>query len=331
MFLAKEDTVKTFRIAGTPLEVTRIAYGCMGIGGGWGPGPLEDKTRKEALVTLQAALDEGINFYDHADIYGRGRCEEAFSGIWNVHPGLRDRIVIQTKCGIRFRDDPVAGYPQRYDYSREHILQSVDGSLKRLNTDYVDILLLHRPDALVEPQEVAEAFDVLQHTGKVRFFGVSNHSPWQIDLLKRWVRQPLVVNQLELNVVHNHLINAGVNVNQGQPGTQADGTLEYCRLHGITIQAWSPVAHGRIANAETKGDELTRGAAEAARVLAARKGVSLDAILVAWLLRHPAGIQPIIGTTRPERIREACRADAVELTREEWYTLFAAGRGKSVA
>jgi predicted oxidoreductase len=304
----------------------------MGIGGGWGTGPLQEQTRKDALVSVQAALDRGINFYDHANIYGRGRCEEAFSGVWKEHPGLRQRIVVQTKCGIRFRDDPVAGYPQRYDYSRDHILESVDGSLKRLKTDYVDILLLHRPDALVEPQEVAEAFDVLQHTGKVRFFGVSNHSPWQIELLRRSLRQPLVVNQLELNVVHNHLIDAGVNVNQGEPGMQADGTLEYCRLHDITVQAWAPMAHGRIAAAgEGKGGPRAAGAATAAAALAGRKGVSPEAILVAWLLRHPAGIQPIIGTTKPERIREVCKADDVELTREEWYELFAAGRGKTVA
>lgn len=326
--------MKTYRIPQTPLEVTRLAYGCMGIGGGWGPGPLSEQTRKEALVSVRAALDAGINFFDHADIYGRGRCEEAFSGIWKDRPGLRPTIVLQTKCGIRFKNDPGEGDPQRYDFSRDHILEAVEGSLKRLKTDYVDILLLHRPDPLVEPQEVAEAFDRLYVSGKVRFFGVSNHSSRQIELLKRWIARPLVVNQLELNVVHNQLIDQGTIVNQEEPSRPAhgDGTLEYCRLNGILVQAWSPVAHGKIDKAASgQGDERMKAAAAAVKSMALKKGVSLDAVLFAWLLRHPAGIQPIIGTTSAERIRDACTADTVDLTREEWYELFTAGRGAPVA
>ena len=326
--------MKTYRIAQTPFEVTRIAYGCMGIGGGWDPGPLAAQTRVAGLASVKAALDVGINFFDHADIYARGRCEEAFSGIWKEVPGLRSRIVIQTKCGIRFENDPAQGAPQRYDYSSEHILASVEGSLRRLKTDYVDILLLHRPDALVEPDEVAAAFEKLYVAGKVRYFGVSNHSAWQIELLKKSITHPLVVNQLELNVVHNQLINAGVSVNQDEPAlpTHGEGTLEYCRLHDITIQAWSPLAHGRIARAlGGQGDERMRGAAEFAASLATKKGVGMDAVLLAWLLRHPAGIQPILGTTQPDRIRESCKADDVELTREEWYAMLTAGRGSKVA
>jgi predicted oxidoreductase len=326
--------MKTYRIAQTPFEASRIAYGCMGIGGGWGPGPLSDQTRREALVSVRAALDEGINFFDHADIYGRGRCEEAFSGIWKDRPGLRPKIIVQTKCGIRFKNDPREGVPQRYDFSKKHILESVEGSLRRLKTDYVDILLLHRPDALVEPEEVAEAFEELFTSGKVRYFGVSNHSPWQMELLKKYVAHPLVVNQLELNVVHNQLVDTGVSVNQAaaERPTQGEGTLEYCRLHEITVQAWSPVAHGRISRAlEENEDGSSKAAAVHAKSLAELKGVSIDAVLVAWLLRHPARIQPIIGTTNTARIREACKADAVELSREEWYGLFTAGRGAPVA
>ena len=326
--------MKTYSIANTPLTVTRIVYGCMGIGGGWAPGPLAEHTRKEALSAVRAALDAGINFFDHADIYGRGRCEEAFSGIWQERPGLRGQIVLQTKCGIRFEDDPVEGGLRRYDFSREHILHSVDASLGRLKTDYIDILLLHRPDALAEPEEIAAAFDALQSAGKVRYFGVSNHSAWQIELLKRAVRQPLVVNQLELNLVHNQLIRAGTVVNQDEPAhaIHGEGTLEYCRLHDITIQAWSPVAHGALAKASIgRGEEKMRATAEAARALAEKKGVSMDAILVAWLLRHPAGIQPVIGTTNPQRIKETCAADNVGLTREEWYALLAAGSARTVA
>jgi predicted oxidoreductase len=326
--------MKTYSIANTPLNVTRIAYGCMGIGGGWAPGPLTERTRKDALAAVSAALDEGIDFFDHADMYGRGRCEEAFSGIWQERPGLRSQVVLQTKCGIRFEDDPVKGGLRRYDFSREHILRSVDASLQRLKTEYVDILLLHRPDALAEPEEIASAFDALQSAGKVRHFGVSNHSAWQIELLKRAVRQPIVVNQLEINLVHNQLIAAGTIVNQDEPARaiHGEGTLEYCRLHDITVQAWSPVAHGALANAGAgRGDEKMRTAAAAAQEMAKNKGVSLDAILVAWLLRHPAGIQPVIGTTNPKRIKETCAADGVSLTREEWYALLAAGSGRSVA
>jgi predicted oxidoreductase len=325
--------MKTLRIAHTPFDVTRIVYGCMGIGGGWNPGPLQDQTRKEALLALNAALAEGINFFDHADIYCRGRSEEAFSALWPEHPGLRPRIVIQTKCGIRFPDDPAPGAPGRYDFSREHILRSVEGSLRRLKTDYVDILLLHRPDALVEPEEVAEAFDVLCHTGKVRFFGVSNHSAAQIELLRRWVRQPLVVNQLELSLVYNQLIDEGITTDQkaGRRAAQLQGTLDYCRLHDVTVQAWSPLAHGAFVKALTGAgspeDPRIREAAQAAKALADKKGVDMDAVLLAWIIRHPAGIQPIIGTTKPDRIRAACRADGVELSREEWYSLFAVGRG----
>ena len=326
--------MKTQSIANTPLSVTRIVYGCMGIGGGWAPGPLTERTRKEALEAVRAALDEGINFFDHADIYGRGRCEEAFSGIWQERPGLRSQIVLQTKCGIRFEDDPAGAGLRRYDFSKEHILRSVDASLRRLKTEYVDILLLHRPDALAEPEEIAAAFDTLLSAGKVRHFGVSNHSALQIELLKRAVRQPLVVNQREMNIVHNQLITAGTIVNQDEPARaiHGEGTLEYCRLHDITVQAWSPVAHGALAKADVgRGEEKMRSAAAVARAMAEKKGVSLDAILVAWLLRHPAGIQPVIGTTNPQRIKETCAADTVGLTREEWYALLAAGTGRGVA
>ena len=322
--------MRTFKIKGISMEVTRIAYGCMGIGGAWDATPLTDQTRKDAMLAVHAALDQGINFFDHADIYGRGKAEEAFSQVWRDRPSLRQSVIVQTKCGIRFENDPVPGVPLRYDYSHDHIMRAVEGSLRRLGTDYVDILLLHRPDALVEPQEVARAFDRLSADGKVRCFGVSNHSAWQIELLKRWVTQRLVVNQLEVNVVHNQLVNAGVSVNQDQPAmpTHGEGTLEYCRLNDITIQAWSPLAHGAFAK---QSNERATKTAEVAEALARQKGVSVEAILVGWLLRHPAGIQPVIGTTKPDRIKAACQADSVELTREEWYQLFTAGRGGRVA
>ena len=322
--------MKTLRIANTPLEVSRIAYGCMNLGGGWDREPLTEPTRRAALAAIRAALEQGVNFFDHADIYCRGKSEEVFSLIWQEVPGLRERVVVQTKCGIRFEGDPDDGAPGRYDFSYAHIIQSVEGSLRRLETDYLDILLLHRPDALVGPEEVARAFDALSQSGKVRFFGVSNHTAAQIALLQKYVRQPLVVNQLELSLLHSQLIDAGIVFNQTQPPgpMRNEGTLEYCHLHGITLQAWGPLASGAVVGAGPEPlSEAARQVSAAVADLAREKNVSPEAIAIAWLLRHPAKIQPIIGTTNPARIRVACEADGVALTREEWYRLFIAGRG----
>jgi predicted oxidoreductase len=320
--------MRTQKIAG--MEVSRIAYGCMTIGGGWSRDPLTAQHKKEASAAIRAALDAGINLFDHADIYCFGKSEEVFAEMWRETPGLRERIVLQSKCGIRFAGDPDQQAPHRFDFSREHILAAVEGSLKRLRTDHLDILLLHRPDALVAPEEVAGAFESLKAGGKVRCFGVSNHSASQIALLRRWVAQPLVVNQLELNPLHTHLLDGGLLVNQDNQTRTVRGedTLEYCRLHDITIQAWSPLARGVLSGRTTeKKDERSAKAAEVVARLAGDKGVSREAIVIAWLLRHPARIQPVIGTRNPERIRAACEADGVELTREEWYGLFIAGRG----
>ncbi|MCW5849995.1 MAG: aldo/keto reductase [Anaerolineae bacterium] len=308
------------RIGPTPLEGSRIVFGCM---------TLSEDTR-EAITAIQTALDQGINVFDHADIYGRGQREATFSAIWDALPGLRDKIVIQSKCGIRFRGTPDPSSPGRYDFSREHIVESVEGSLRRLKTDYLDILLLHRPDPLVEPAEVAEAFTTLKQSGKVRYFGVSNHSGPQIDLLRRTLPDPLIANQMELNLLHNHLVNAGVSVNQDNLTwpVRGEGTLEYCRLHDITLQAWSPLARGHLSgNLPANADDRTVRAAEAVAQMAAAKGVSREAIVLAWLLRHPARMQAVIGTTNRERIKACCQATEVQLSREEWYTLFIAGRG----
>jgi predicted oxidoreductase len=321
--------MKTQRIANTPFEVSRIALGCLGLGGSWDYEPLSAQTRAAAMVTVRTALDQGINFFDHASIYACGKSEEAFSAIWRERPGLRHEIVVQSKAGIRLWNDPEGG-PQRYDFSYDYLMRSVEGSLKRLGTDYLDILLLHRPDPLVEPEEVARALGELQASGKVRFFGVSNHTPYQIELLKKCVKQPFVVNQLEINVVHNQLINAGVVTNQDEPAwpVRGEGTLEYCRLHDITVQAWSPLARGYLSGRplESPDARLEQAAALVAE-MARGKGVNREAIVLAWLLRHPARIQPIVGTTNPQRLIAACQADGVELTREEWYRLFIAGRG----
>ena len=312
--------MKKIRIGNTPLVVSRIAFGCM---------RLSDDP-KEALNAVKVALDEGIDFFDHADIYGRGAREEVFSGIWREVPGLRDKIVVQSKCGIRFAGEPDAASPQRYDFSYEHILRAVEGSLKRLKTDYLDILLLHRPDYLMEPQEIAQAFDELYLAGKVRYFGVSNHTAAQIALLQQWVEQPLVVNQLLVSLLHSELFEVGINLTSRPliKKIRGDGTLEECWMNNITIQAWSPLMGGAVTgnlpdNAEGHVVETAGLVAD----LAQAKGVSREAIVLAWLMRHPVGIQPIIGTTNLERIRACCQAVDVEISREEWYRLFVAGRG----
>ena len=315
--------MKKMRLGNSPLQVSRIALGCM---------RLSDE-RSQALATVRAALEQGINFFDHADVYGRGNREQVFSAIWEESPGLRDQILLQSKCGIRPAGDSGSRAPTRYDFSYGHIVQSVEGSLRRLKTDHLDVLLLHRPDALVEPEEVAQAFDELHEAGKVRFFGVSNHTAAQIQLLQTRVKQPLIANQLELSAVHSQLISDGILFNRDDMGvmSRSEGTLEFCRMHDITVQAWSPLARGVLSGSPAASPEarMTEAAALVAQ-LAAEKGVSPEAILIAWLLRHPAHIQPVIGTTNPARIAAACQADEVELSREEWYSLFEAGRGARV-
>ncbi len=309
--------MKTMTLGRTPLQVSRIALGCMRMRG----------TASEAVATIQAALEQGINMFDHADIYNRGRSEELFSAIWKEMPGLRSQIVLQSKCGIRFGGDPDPGSPQRYDFSYEHIVRSVEGSLKRLQTDYLDVLLLHRPDALVEPEEVARAFDELQRAGKVRYFGVSNQTPAQMRLLQRWVTQPIVANQVEISLGHAGLIADGIffNRDDGPSWGASQGTLEYCRLKGITVQAWSPLAGGALTG---RPDQRLEGASRAVAALAVARGVSPEAIAIAWLLRYPGQIQPIIGSMNPERIAAMCRASDLELTREEWYGLLVASLGR---
>lgn len=311
------------------LKVTRIAFGCMPLGAHWDYTPLEEATKKQAVATLRHTLDLGINFFDHADIYCMGKSEEAFSAIWSEVPSLRSRVILQSKVGIRFPNDSFQGAPHRFDFSYEHIIQSVEGSLRRLKTDYLDVLLLHRPDPLVEPEEVARAFDELHRDGKVRWFGVSNHTAAQLALLYGYLKQPIVANQVAFNVIHTHMLDEGLLFNQDDARlTRNAGTIEYCRLHNITLQAWGPLAWGLVSGRKAEPpkqhlDETTQIVAE----MAAEKGVSREAILVAWVLRHPAQVQAVIGTTNPERMAGSCQACEITLSREEWYRLYIAGRG----
>ena len=303
--------MKTINIPNSTLNVSEIALGCMRIANL----PTQDATR-----LLNTALDEGINFFDHADIYGGGKSEEKFAEALGMNPTVREKLLIQSKCGIR------QGF---FDFSKEHILASVDGSLKRLQTDYLDVLLLHRPDALVEPEEVAEAFTSLEASGKVRYFGVSNQNPMQIELLTKFVKQKLLFNQLQLSITNTGMIDAGLNVNMEiDASVNRDGSiLDYCRLKEITIQPWSPFQYGFFEGVfldNPKFPELNK----AIDTLATEKGVTNTTIAIAWLLRHPARMQPIIGTTNPGRVKESCQASNITLTRQEWYSIYRAAGNK---
>lgn len=321
--------MKTYLLA-DGLPVSRLAYGCMQLSRAWDATPVTADERRLTQRLVETALAGGITLFDHADIYARGKSEQVFGDVLRASPGLRERMVLQSKCGIRFADDP-PGTPGCYDFSQAHIVASVEGSLSRLGVGHLDVLLLHRPDALVEPEEVAKAFDTLHTAGKVRHFGVSNHTAGQIALLRRHVRQPLVANQVEVSLLHHHLIDDGVVANTtGHAYASAAGTLDYCRLHDLRMQAWSPLAGGKLATTSEFADPVIRATSALLHQLAEEKGVTPEAIQLAWLLRHPAGIQPIVGTTDPVRLAACCAADGVTLSREEWYALFTAARGTRV-
>lgn len=287
-------------------EVSQVALGCMRIG---------NMSDKEADIYLGNAVDLGINYFDHADIYGRGKCEEVFGAALKRNPAIRDKIYIQTKCSI------VPG--KMYDFSKEHIISAVDGSLKRLGVDRVDVLLLHRPDLLMEPSDVAEAFNELEASGKVGAFGVSNHSPMQIELLQRQVRQKLAINQMQLSITNANMIAGGANVNLPcEDGINYDGYLrDYCRLKGITIQPWSPLQYGFIAGSFLKNEKYEKLNA-AIEELSEKYGITPTGMAIAWLLRLPEKMQPIVGSTNPERIKAVAQAADVTISREDWYRIY---------
>ena len=289
------------------LQVPVVAVGCMRING---------LGKQEAERFVQTALELGANFFDHADKYGDGACEEIFAEAIHMNDDVRERVMLQSKCGIR---------PTMFDFSKEHILEAVEGSLKRLKTGYLDVLLLHRPDALVEPEEVAEAFDRLESAGKVRHFGVSNQNPMQMDLLRRWVKQPLVTNQLQLSITNATMISQGINVNmENEAAVNRDGSvLDYCRLHDITVQPWSPFQYGFFEGVFLGSDKFPALNAKIDEI-AQRHGVANTTIALAWLLRHPAKMQPVTGTMNVERLTDCCRAADVHLTRAEWYEIYLA-------
>lgn len=302
--------MKTINVANGPQNVSNIILGCM---------RMPALSVAEAATMIRTAAEEGINFYDHATCYGDGEAEARFGNAFCTTGLKREDVIIQSKCGLHFDR-------QEFDWSKEDILDSVDGSLRRLQTDYLDVLLLHRPDLLFDPQEVAEAFDQLEKSGKVRYFGVSNVTPGQLELLKKYVRQPLIFNQLQLSLDQTQLIDCALYLNNLTTDLSIDrdnGVLDYCRLHDITIQAWSPLQIGMFQGCfvdHPDFPELNRALGK----LGEKYGVSKSAIAIAWILRHPANMQVVVGTMNPQHLKELCAASDIRLTHKEWYELYLA-------
>ncbi|MGX5715355.1 aldo/keto reductase [Arthrobacter sp. MAHUQ-56] len=309
-----------------------LIYGCMGLGGSWSDEPHGSHHVDEAGAAVQAALDAGITLFDHADIYRNGKSEAVFGEVLAATAGLRDRIRLQTKCGIRLNE---RGLQTHYDLSREAILERVNGSLKRLRTDYVDILLLHRPDPLADPAEVASAVGQLMAEGKVRQLGVSNMSGPQIEALQDRLETPVVANQLEMSLLKRAWLESQVLVNH--PGhldySFPHGTVEFCTRNNITLQAYGSLARGAYTGVEPESPVSPEAATtELVAQLAAEYATTGEAVLLGWLMKHPAGIAPVIGTVNPDRIRACGDAGRVadSMTRPDWYKLWVTARGSNI-
>jgi predicted oxidoreductase len=311
-------------------QASRLVFGCMGLGGSWDQQPYGQADLDLANQAIDTALELGINLFDHADIYTMGKAEQVFGEVLKNRPQLRENIILQSKCGIRFEDE--AG-PGRYDLSADWIIESVNNSLRRLQTDYLDILLLHRPDPLMVPDEIAAAFEQLRKAGKVKHFGVSNMNQHQVALLQSALPDPLVANQLPLSLAHNAFVEDGVLVGIGDSASvgYTPGLTEHHRLHGIQLQAWGSLAQGLYSGRDLNGQpESVRATAELVTAMAQSHQTSAEAIVLAWLMKHPAAIQPVLGTTNPARLRACFAATQVELSREDWYKLYVSARGQSL-
>ena len=308
-------------------KLSPIVAGTMSYGKGG-----KDLSAKEVTALIRQTFETGITSFDLADIYGDYTTESLFGEGWKNAGIEREKVQFITKCGIKAPQNTRPEYKvKHYDTSRDHIIWSAENSLKNIQTDYLDLLLIHRPDPLMEPDEVARAFSELQASGKVRYFGVSNFSAAQIIFLQKSLDQKLAVNQMQLSLLHHHMINEGIMVNttSGQYAGLA-GTMDYCRKHNILLQAWSPVAGGRLINPKGDTNNPTNKVAQEIRKMAQQKQTSPEAIALAWLLRHPAQIQPVVGTTRLGRLEASLPAPQIELTRSEWYRLFEKARGSVI-
>ena len=291
-------------------ELSEIVLGMMRI---------KDKSVKEVEELVETALSVGINAFDLADIYGRGRCEELLGLVLKNRPDLREEMWIQSKCGIRIEEFTY------FDFSKDYIIKSVDGILQRLKIDHLDSLLLHRPDALMESDQVAEAFDLLYKQGKVRNFGVSNQNPMMMELLKKDVKQPLAVNQLQLSAAFTPGFESGFHVNmEDSQAAMRDGSIfEYCKLHDVVIQAWSVLQFGYF-KGNFVGNEKFQALNQVLDRLATKYGVTSSTIAISWILRYPAKMQAVVGTTNPKHLIEASQATNFNLTRKEWYEIYLA-------
>ena len=291
-------------------ELSEIVLGMMRI---------KDKSVKEVEELVETALSVGINAFDLADIYGRGRCEELLGLVLKNRPDLREKMWIQSKCGIRIEAFTY------FDFSKDYIIKSVDGILQRLKIDHLDSLLLHRPDALMESDQVAEAFDLLYKQGKVRNFGVSNQNPMMMELLKKDVKQPLAVNQLQLSAAFTPGFESGfhVNMEDSQAAIRDGSIFEYCKLHDVVIQAWSVLQFGYF-KGNFVGNEKFQALNQVLDRLAIKYGVTSSTIAISWILRYPAKMQAVVGTTNPKHLREVSQAGNFSLTRKEWYEIYLA-------
>jgi predicted oxidoreductase len=311
-------------------RASRLVYGCMGLGGGWNAEPITAQDVTHARAAVEAALEIGITLFDHADIYTLGKAEQTFGALFKQTPSLRDRVLLQSKCGIRFGDGEG---PKRYDLSAAQITASVEAILRRLGTDHLDVLLLHRPDPLMQPAEVAEAVQRLRAAGKLRHLGVSNMHAAQMAWLSSALDQPLVANQLEMSLLKLDWLEAGTCFNdaQGRDGLVWAGTLEHAQQHGIQLQAWGALAKGWFSGAmPADATPAQQRTAALVQMLADRHAVPRESIVLAWLMQHPAQIQPVIGTAQPERIRACGAATRVALSRGEWWQLYEASRGREL-
>jgi predicted oxidoreductase len=311
--------MKQITLGKSSLVTSRLAYGCWRIAGTWDPAAVTPDAIDRGREAVLAAYDAGYTLFDHADIYCDGVSETIFGQVLKKVPGMRARIVIATKCAIRKAGEPTPDAPFRYDFSAEHILRSCEASLERLGIECIDLYQLHRPDYLMHPEEVAAAFSKLLQQGKVLHFGVSNFRPSQIAALHKVCPMPLIVNQVEISLANRACFE--------------DGTLDQCLSEKITPMAWSPLAGGLLADGAKallpfQESYRTKQAVATLDEIAGGHGATRTAIALAWLLKHPAGIVPIVGSTQPQNIKAAARADGIELTREEWYRLLEAARGE---
>ena len=306
---------------------SRLVYGCMQLGGAWDNTEISNEQRQRAFAALDAAIDSGIYCFDHADIYTLGKSEQVFGDYLRQSGCAREHLFIQSKCGIRLAKDEQPGY---YDFSPAHLERSVEASLQRLDCDYLDLLLLHRPDPLMEPERIAEVFNRMQQQGKVRAFGVSNMAWPQMKLLQRALEQPLLVNQLEMSLANYHWLEEGIltGMPAGSDCHFSAGTVEYCQLEHIQLQAWGSLAQGVFSGGRYPRNDAEQATAILVQRLAAAYQVSAEAVVLAWLMRHPAAIQPVIGTTSVRRIQACQQAMQVELSREHWYQLYTAVRAQ---